>query len=285
MTAGLDLGTTIAGCRIEAVRSEGARWTEYRARHLQLDRPVALTVLQPAPNPDRDRFARAVELAESVDHPTCSRQGRGGRPTAGSISSRAGSTARFPHLLASRGPLTELDTLVTLRPVASALPPRRRGLVHGDVASEHVLIGRGGHDGVADVHLSGFGIAQLNRDTAAVSADISAFGGLLLETLTGSAPDHRELEAARDRPDLVARRLGNGPRAAGIDDRLAAVIARALASDSADGFASADELVLALEGARAAARAAPLAPGRRDHRPDRLPRDRPATGRGTTRTG
>ena len=74
------------------------------------------------------------------------------------------------------------------------------GVHTGDVASEHVLIGRGGHGGVADVHLSGFGIAQLNRDTAAVSADISAFGGLLLETLTGSAPDHRELEAARDRP-------------------------------------------------------------------------------------
>lgn len=273
MTAGLDLGTTIAGCRIEAVRSEGARWTEYRARHLQLDRPVALTVLQPAPNPDRDRFARAVELAESFDHPNLLAAGEWGEADGRFyLLTRWIDGEVLRSLLASRGPLTELDTLVTLRPVASALAAaHRRGLVHGDVASEHVLIGRGGHGGVADVHLSGFGIAQLNRDTAAVSADISAFGGLLLETLTGSAPDHRELEAARDRPDLVARRLGNGPRAAGIDDRLAAVIARALAADSADGFASADELVLALEGARAAARAAPLAPGRRNHRPDRLP--------------
>ena len=57
--------------------------------------------------------------------------------------------------------------------------------------------------------------------------------------------------------------------ASGIGDRLAAVIARALATDAADGFASADDLVLALEGARAAARAAPLAPGQRHERPER----------------
>ena len=47
---------------------------------------------------------------------------------------------------------------------------------------------------LADVYLSGFGIAQLNHDTPTPSADISAFGRLLLETVTGSAPDQREIE-------------------------------------------------------------------------------------------
>ena len=271
MTAGLDLGTTIAGCRIEAVRSQGATWTEYRARHLQLDRPVALTVLAPGPNADRDRFTRAVELAATVDHPSLLAAREWGE-TEGTFYLLTpwidGEDLR--SLLASRGPLTELDTVVTLRPVASALAAaHRRGLVHGDVTSAHVLIGHGDDGGAANVYLSGFGIAQLNHGTATTSADISAFGRLLLETLTGSAPDQREIEAARNQPDLGATRLGKDSSAAGIGDRLAAVIARTLATDPADGFASADELVLALEGARAAARATPLAPGQRHERRER----------------
>lgn len=268
MTAGLDLGTTIAGCRIEAVRSQGASWTEYRARHLERDRPVALTVLVPGPSADRDRFTRSVELAATVDHPSLlvAREW-------GEANGRFYLLARWidgedlRSLLASRGPLTELDTLVTLRPVASALAAaHRRGLVHGDVASAHVLIGHGDDGDAADVFLSGFGIAQLNRGTATRRADISAFGGLLLEALTGSPPDQREIEAVRRQPGLGAWRLGKDSTASGIGDRLAAVIARALATDAADGFASADELVLALTGARAAARAAPLAPGQRHER-------------------
>ena len=269
MTAGLDLGTTIAGCRIEAVRSQGASWTEYRARHLERDRPVALTVLVPGPSADRDRFTRSVELAATVDHPSLlvAREW-------GEANGRFYLLARWidgedlRSLLASRGPLTELDTLVTLRPVASALAAaHRRGLVHGDVASAHVLIGHGDDGDAADVFLSGFGIAQLNRGTATRSADISAFGGLLLEALTGSPPDQREIEAVRRQPGLGAWRPRKDSTASGIGDRLAAVIARALATDAADGFASADELVLALAGARAAARAAPLAPGQRHVRP------------------
>ena len=96
---------------------------------------------------------------------------------------------------------------------------------------------------------------------------MAAFGGLLLEALTGSPPDQREIEAVRRQPGLGAWRPGKDSTASGIGDRLAAVIARALATDAADGFASADELVLALAGARAAARAAPLAPGQRHVRP------------------
>ena len=271
MTAGLDLGTTIAGCRIEAVRSQGARWTEYRARHLELDRPVALTVLTPGPNAERDSFRRAVELAATVDHPSLLAAREWGEADGRFYLLTPwidGENLRW--LLASRGSLTELDTLVTLRPVASALAAaHRRGLVHGDVASAHVLIGHGDDGGAADVYLSGFGIAQLGRGTATTSEDISAFGRLLLETLTGSAPDQREIEAARDQPELGARPLGKDSSTTGIGDRLATVIARTLATDPADGFASADELVLALEGARAAARATPLAPGHRHEGPER----------------
>jgi Protein kinase domain len=271
VTAGLDLGTTIADCRIEAVRSQGAWWTEYRARHLKLDRTVALTVLAPGPDPDRERFTRAVELAATVDHPSLLAAREWGEADGRFyLLTRWIDGEDLHSLVASRGPQTQLDTLVTLRPVASALAAaHRRGLVHGDVASAHVLISHGDDGGLADVYLSGFGIAQLNRSTATRSADISAFGRLLLEVLTGSAPDQREIETARNQSDLVVRRLGKDASTTGIGDRLAAVIAQTLATDPADGFASADELVLALERARAAARATPLAPGQRRDGADR----------------
>jgi hypothetical protein len=254
----------IAGCRIDAVVSRGPTWTVYRATHLQLDRPVAVTVLAPGPelaDAYRGRFTRAVELAATVDHPSLLAASEWGEIDGTFyLLTRWIDGAALSTVLASRGPLAELDTVITLRPVVSALAAaHRQGLAHGDVASRHVVIADRDDGRSAGVYLTGFGIAQLNHGTATPAADISAFGRLVLETLRGSAPDQPEIEAARDRParDLVRKDSSQ----VGIGDRLAGVISRALATDPAAGFASADEVVLALERARAAARAEPLAPG------------------------
>src|SRR5688500_13564558 len=70
--AGLDVGSTFAGHRIEEVAGKGGMGVVYRAVHLALDRTVALEVIaaQLAAEPGfRDRFRRESRLAASIEHP------------------------------------------------------------------------------------------------------------------------------------------------------------------------------------------------------------------------
>src|SRR4029453_8621849 len=66
------VGTEIAGYRIESVLGGGGVGVVYVARHLRLDRTVALKVVSPdlAEDPKfRDRFVRESQLAASLEHP------------------------------------------------------------------------------------------------------------------------------------------------------------------------------------------------------------------------
>src|SRR4029453_12640464 len=66
------VGTEIAGYRIERVLGRGGMGVVYVARHLRLDRTVALKVGSPelAEDPKfRDRFVREARLAASPEHP------------------------------------------------------------------------------------------------------------------------------------------------------------------------------------------------------------------------
>src|SRR6266498_1335410 len=66
------LGTELAGYRIEALLGRGGMSVVYRAEDLRLKRKVALKLLAPQLAEDerfRERFLRESELAASIDHP------------------------------------------------------------------------------------------------------------------------------------------------------------------------------------------------------------------------
>src|SRR2546423_9043258 len=70
--ADLGVGSTLAGCRIEAVAGRGGMAVVYRATQEALQRQVALKVIAPEYARDdefRARFKRETVIAASIDHP------------------------------------------------------------------------------------------------------------------------------------------------------------------------------------------------------------------------
>ena len=68
----LATGSVFAGHRVEALVGRGGMGVVYRARHLELDRVVALKVIGSEELEDRvvrERFLREAKAAASVDHP------------------------------------------------------------------------------------------------------------------------------------------------------------------------------------------------------------------------
>src|SRR3954452_15766442 len=68
----LSAGSTVAGCRLEAVAGRGGMGVVWRATQLALERPVAVKVIAPhyAEDPGfRERFQHEAHLAASIDHP------------------------------------------------------------------------------------------------------------------------------------------------------------------------------------------------------------------------
>src|SRR5512142_1205277 len=68
----LFVGSTIAGCRLDAVAGRGGMGVVYRATQLALNRTVALKAIAPTLAEDeafRERFQRESHLAASIEHP------------------------------------------------------------------------------------------------------------------------------------------------------------------------------------------------------------------------
>ena len=68
----LATGSVFAGHRVEGAVGRGGMGVVYRARHLELDRVVALKVIGSEELEDRvvrERFLREAKAAASVDHP------------------------------------------------------------------------------------------------------------------------------------------------------------------------------------------------------------------------
>ena len=71
-TGNLEVGSELAGYRLEEVLGRGGMGVVWRAQDLRLRRKVALKLLAPhlADDPEfRDRFLRESRLAASIDHP------------------------------------------------------------------------------------------------------------------------------------------------------------------------------------------------------------------------
>ncbi len=247
----------------------------FKATQTALDRTVALKAIAPQLAEEssfRERFQRESHLAASIEHPNVIPVYEAGeRDGTLYLIMRWVDGTDLRALLTSEGHLAPERAVRLLLPVASALAAaHRRGLVHRDIKPANVLIARG--DGGQDEHvyLTDFGIARRGKGDSMTrtgvlvgtidylaperieggrgdaSSDIYAFGCMLYETLTGHVPFDRPTDLTK----MYAHMNDPVPRAAdevpGISEHLDAVIAKAMAKDPADRFASASELAAAL---------------------------------------
>ena len=254
-----------AGARLLASRyrlveriDEGGAGEVWRARDEKLDRDVAIKLLGPdADDAFRARFADEARRAAAVVHPnvvTVFDEGRDGADAFMVMELVPGKTLR--EIVAERGPLPAHEVARLIRQVAAALDAAHAaGVIHCDVKPANVIVDR---EGLAK--LTDFGIARAARDrdeqellgTARYIAperveggpvtartDVYGLGLVAYELLTG-----RPAFDGATSEELVRERLVGPPPSlrlarVGIDDRLDAIVGRALATLPDRRYASA----------------------------------------------
>jgi len=269
------VGTELAGYRIESLLGFGGMSVVYLAEDLRLKRRVALKLLAASLAEDdsfRDRFLRESELAASIDHPNIVPIYEAGTTEDLLYIAMRYVEGRDLKERLQRGPLNPTDAIGIVAQVGSALDSAHmRSLVHRDVKPSNVLLDTGARpDGSDHVYLADFGLTRRVSEGAGIGddghlmgtidyvapeqiageeidgrADAYSLGCVLYECLVGQPPFRRDSELA-----VVFAHLETEPPppSAGrpeLPAALDAVIARALAKDPEDRYASCRELARA----------------------------------------
>jgi serine/threonine protein kinase len=281
------IGSELLGYRIEAIIGRGGMSAVYRARHLSLDRNVALKILAADLAADerfRERFLRESKLAASIEHPHIVPVYDAGKVDGSLyIAMRYVEGTDLKALLRRSGALEPARALTILAQLAEALKAaHEHGLVHRDVKPSNVLI-----DAEGSVYLTDFGLTKSVSDRSALTAtgqiigtvdyvapeqiegkpvdlraDIYSLGCLLYESLTGEVPFPRDSELAALWAHVQERPPKASARRPALPKEIDGVIAKAMAKAPSGRFASCGQLV---EAARAALPPPepPVAPSRR----------------------
>ena len=198
-------GAQVAGYRLDEQIGRGGMAVVYRAYDLQLDRQVALKVLDPVLAVDGDfqqRFIRESRAAAAVDHPNIIPIFAAGEADGVLfIAMRYVSGPDVRTLIDSTGPLGVRRTVDIVTQVAAALDTAHgRGLVHRDVKPANMLLDPAPGGSRSDhVYLSDFGLSK----SALTSLGLTATGQLV-GTLDYVAPEQIENRPVDGRSDLYS---------------------------------------------------------------------------------
>jgi serine/threonine protein kinase len=269
------IGDEFAGYRLEEMIGHGGMSIVYRARHLTLERSVALKLLAPDLSDDpsfQERFIRESRLAAGLDHPNVIPIYEAGEDDGVFyIAMRYVPGSNLKALLQRNGPLDPAQTISVIGQIASALnAAHEMGLVHRDVKPANVLIVEGaGADGSHHVYLSDFGIAKQQASNVTRTgmfigtaeyaspeqiegkeldgrSDVYSLGCVLYQCLTGNPAYEKDSEVALIYAHLLepppSTRAVRPELSPAIDD----VVAKALAKKPEDRFATARDLAVAV---------------------------------------
>ena len=267
LPVGVPAVTRLADYQLEERIGAGGMAVVFRARDERLERRVALKVLAPALAGDeafRQRFIRESRAAAAVDDPHIIPVFEAGEADGVLfLAMRYVPGGDVRTLVRRTGPLSPTHALAIISPVASALDAAHgAGLVHRDVKLANILldVGSGRPD---HVYLSDFGLSkmvmsslgptragqflgtpgysapeQLEGKQVDGRADQYSLACAAFELLSGQTPFPRDQLAAviwahisEPPPELASRRPDLPPAIDG-------VLAKALAKDPADRYAS-----------------------------------------------
>ena len=264
----ISTGSRIAGYRIEGVAGHGGMGVVYQATQLALGRRVALKLISPVLADDprfRERFKRESRLAASIDHPNVIPVYEAGEID-GSLflSMRWVEGTDLATLIRRGGGLEPPRATRIVAQVAAALDTaHEHGLVHRDVKPANVLItGRGEHAyltdfglvkrlaGSGDITRSGELVGtldyvapeQIAGKGSDARSDIYSLGCLLFHCLTGRVPFATSNEIAKIYAHLTETPPPVSEAVPALAGPLDAVVARALAKEPSERYASAGDL-------------------------------------------
>ncbi|HEY5197581.1 MAG TPA: serine/threonine-protein kinase [Solirubrobacteraceae bacterium] len=265
----------IAGYRLDSRLAVGGMGAVYRANQLALNRTVALKLIRPEYAEDdsyRERFVRESIAAASIEHPNVIPIYEAGDAEGILfIAMRYVDGSDLESRLRRDGPLDAESAVAAVCQLAAAVQAAHdKGLVHRDIKPANALLTL---DEPPHVYLTDFGVARLGQDltgtadgkivgsagymapeqilggTLTPAADVYALGGLLFAVLTGQAPYTRESSMATMWAHVHADPPRPTDHATGLPPAFDAVVARAMAKDQADRFASAHDFADALRAA------------------------------------
>ncbi len=275
------VGRTLDGrYRIDAKIGEGGLGTVYRAQHLKLDRAVAIKVLKADLRaiPDiRSRFEREVRMLAALSHPnvvTITDYG-----DAASMPYLVMELVEGEELSGLIGRISPQRALGVVRQILSSLAYAHKcDVVHRDLKPANVIV-RALPDGSDYAVVLDFGLAKfvgdegpghdLTRSGLVVGtpaylppeqigggakksdarSDLYAVGLILFETLTGRRPFITDDAAEMLRAHLVTAppTLAEASPGSRVSPALERLVARALAKAPGDRYASAKEMLDALD--------------------------------------
>jgi serine/threonine-protein kinase len=244
----------------------------YRARHLGLDKLVALKVLAVPGKGSRgerfeERFAREARVLAKLDHPSCVRVLDYGRSNGMQYIAMDMLEGETLHEVLRAGPMPTSRALAITKQLLGALAhAHEHGIIHRDLKPENVMLVKGGTRAV----LIDFGLASLHDEAALTGAgmcmgspsylaperllgrphdtrtDLYALGVILYEMVAGVRPfaggsPEETMRLALHRPPRPLRAIRRD-----ISRELENLIKRALAKDPKRRFSDAEEMLLAL---------------------------------------
>lgn len=267
----LEPGTTFAGYMIERPLGAGGMGEVYVARHPRLPRSDAIKVLGAQVSGDgqfRARFHREAELAAGLSHPAIVQVYDQGEDDGRLWISMQLIDGTDVGKLAAHGPIAVPEVARIISTVADALDfAGARGLVHRDVKPANILISAAGH-----VMLTDFGIARLSAEASDLTGT-----GMTVGTLNYASPEQLQGEMVDTRSDqyslaatayqllsgsppfadsnavkVITGHLSApvpplGARRPGLPAAVDEVLARGLAKDPAQRFATSREFATALQ--------------------------------------
>lgn len=266
-------GTVVSHYRIVEPLGGGGMGIVYQARDVRLDRTVALKFLHPSCSADVDakrRFVIEAQAAAALDHPNVCTIHEIGETDDGrlfiAMPCYEGETLKARR---ASGPLSVDDALgLTIQVAHGLAEAHEHGIVHRDIKPANLMITSAGVVKILDfgvaklagVTVTGAGLTpgtiaymspeQLAAETVDGRSDIWSLGVVLYELLAGVRPFRGEDQRAVRRaildsdPEPLGRRRPDLP--AGVDR----VIRTMLARSPAQRFASARELIAAIERVR-----------------------------------
>jgi serine/threonine protein kinase len=262
----------IAGYRIEEVLGRGGMGVVYRATQLALERAVAIKLIAAERSEDpvfRERFKSESRIAASIDHANVIPVYEAGEDDGLLfIAMRLVDGVDLAQLIGHAGPLEPTRALRIVEQLAGALDAAHaRGLVHRDVKPANVLLTV---DEPEHAYLTDFGVAkhigalsritrvdqwvgtldylapeQIRGEGLDASADIYALTGLFYHCLTGETPFPRDSEAATMWAHVSAPPPEASRARPDLPEKVDEVIARGMAKDPTDRYASASDLAQA----------------------------------------